>query len=98
MTHIARNYRKIKSEKFLRDIRSGPWERVLSRCASEQELSESCALLKHFEGCLIKADGIICRLEEMKDPPKWSCISWGDGTQWFAMGNYFNIYLPIKEN
>ncbi len=92
-----KRYRKIRSKRFLKKIQNGPWERVLSRENNKQEIENSCILLKHFEGCFIKIDGIICTLEYVKTPPSWSCVLFeGGGMQWFAFGDYFDVYLPLK--
>ncbi len=94
-----KRYRKIRSKRFLEKIPNESWECVLYRENDDKkELENSCILLKHFNGCFIKADGIICKLEEVKISPAWSYILLDDGgIQGFALGNYFNIYLPIKK-
>ncbi len=99
MVRDYRRYRKIRDKRFLEKIRGGPWECVLSRENDDKKvLEDSCILLKHFNGCFIKADGIICRLEEAKLSPAWSCILLDDGgIHLFTLGDYFNIYLPVKK-
>lgn len=97
MRYDHRQYRKIRSKRFLKEIQDGPWERVLSKTDNKQDIQESCKTLKYFEGCFIKIDGIICTLKNVKAPPSWSCILLeGGGIQWFALGNYFDVYLPLK--
>lgn len=98
---MARNYnryRKIRSKRFLEKIQKGPWECVLDRENNDKKtLEDSCILLKHFSGCFIKADGIICTLKEVQVSPAWSCILFDDGgIHLFTLGDYFNIYLPVK--
>jgi hypothetical protein len=80
----------------MKEIKDGPWECVLLKTGNKDDLEDSYALLEHFEGCFIKADGIICKLKNIKPSPSWSQISIGGGVQWFTLGNYFDIYLPLK--
>lgn len=97
MKYDYKRYSKIRSKRFLEKIKNGPWERVLSSAGDKQEIEDSCRLLKHFEGCFIKIDGIICMLKYVKIPPSWSCVLFeGGGLQWFAFGDYFDVYLPLK--
>ncbi len=99
MACIHNKYRKIRSnnDKFRKEIKDGEWERVLLKIGNKQKMEELCVLLKHFEGCFVKVDGIICKLKKVEIPPAWSCILFDDGgLQWFALGSYFDIYLPLK--
>lgn len=99
MIRDYKKYRKIRSKKYLKKITKEQWECVLYRENTDKKvLEDSCILLKHFNGCFIKADGIICKLKEVKISPAWSCILLDDGgIHLFALGNYFNIYLPVKK-
>jgi len=97
MAYDHKRYRKIRSSRFLKKIQNGPWERVLLNMDDKNKIEDSCVLLKYFEGCFIKIDGIICTLKYVKTPPSFSCVLFeGGGIQWFAFGSYFNIYLPLK--
>lgn len=91
-------YRKIRSKRSLEKIQNKQWECILCKeNTNKKTLKNSYIILKYFAGCFIKADGIICKLKEVKLSPSWSCILFdGGGMQWFALGDYFNIYLPVK--
>lgn len=97
MGRKSERYRKIKSKKYLERVKDIEWECVLFRSGTPEEIVKSVKLLESFKGCFIKADGVICKLKEAKPPPAWSCILLEGGVQWFALGNYFNIYLPLKQ-
>lgn len=98
MAYDDKRYRKGRSKKFLKEIQNGPWECILLKTDDKQKMEDSCTLLEHFEGCFVKVDGIICELKKVETPPVWSCMLLDDGgMQWFGLGSYFNIWLPLKQ-
>jgi len=64
---------------------------------STVELQRAVALLKSFEGYLIKADGMIGKLSEANIPPKGSLIIFeGGALHCCPIDICFSIYLPLK--
>ena len=85
--------KQIPEEKEQDEIR---WEQVCKKGSPPP--ADAVALLREFEGCVVKADGVVCLLKKAAPPPRWICIAFDDGgMQWFSLGEYFNIYLPVAD-
>lgn len=91
-----KKYRKLRSSDFIERNKDIKWKVILSKTENKDEIKKARILLMHFNGCFIKADGIICILNGVNDN-SWCRVVLDDGSvQWFALGSYFDIWLPLK--
>jgi len=91
----AARYRKCSSAAEANAIPRGQWEPIARNGAPTGEIAEAATLLVGFEGCWVRADGIICELRELKVPPGWTLLCWKDSWHWCTLGRCFTIYLPL---